>query len=319
MALVLLAACNEPADTVELRLEPCPLPGGVQAGSVRLEIQGYDADGQPVGDALGEGFSIPSGALDDGVATVGYRRPSGVVTADFTVGWFVASPAGPVSGADARADYVGTEVPGLGESLTLGVSGCGGDGDGDGDGTTGGDGDGTTGGDPDTSTTSDSSGTTGATGSATTDPGTSSDGGTTSGSTGGETTAGGGTTGGSTTGGMGGEDCSAEGVGAFFCEELEGAAVGTLLECDGAQWQDADLGAACDAICDLGGYMEPVGCSGPGAVDWVCVCNEGTDCGFRGPRCAGGQAVEVCLDDKLGIGVCLNGCMNLPGGGGQCG
>jgi hypothetical protein len=112
LALSLLAGCAKPTE-VELRLYPCGTPERVD-----LAVQGYDADGVELAPLQSSFVIADSGVFSDDYATVGLRKPDGMVTADFTLTWH---------GTDdslAVVTLAGVAVPAAGEVLELGAADC---------------------------------------------------------------------------------------------------------------------------------------------------------------------------------------------------
>lgn len=304
-----LAACSDAPNSIELRLYPCPLTGGLPTG-VELEIHNRDAKGMEIGSPLTRQFAIGDGeaVFQDGYATVSYKPPEGTVTADITVTWTLASES-------VAASY-GVTVPGLGSSISLESGECGDVGTTNTPTTTldptSGSGTSST-----TSTVTDST-TTGTT--ETTGPGTDTDTttstGTTSSTT--ETTTTTSTTSttdsttDSTTGPinpMEGEFCPVNGIPG--CEGGPGI-LGKLLFCTGNKWVPAMLGVdVCnDSPCAGLGLQAPqlVGCLGVGN-DWSCACAETpeSDCMETENECPEGTegvAVAVCDGGKLYKAIC---------------
>jgi hypothetical protein len=96
VAALLLTACAKPTE-VELRLKPCGEPVKVD-----LDIQGYDGEGAAM-TPLSASFEISDeGVFGDGYATVGLKKPEGMVTADFTLTWHGSDDARGGRDADRR-------------------------------------------------------------------------------------------------------------------------------------------------------------------------------------------------------------------------
>ena len=80
-----------------------------------------------------------------------------------------------------------------------------------------------------------------------------------------------------------------------------------MLECIGNVWTAAYLMTRCnlDAYCppELG-LVNPVavGCSGQGAFDWACVCQDGApmECLGDEAMCLGDDKITLCVDDGQG-------------------
>ena len=93
----------------------------------------------------------------------------------------------------------------------------------------------------------------------------------------------------------------------FFCEGGGPGQMGALLECIGNVWTAANLMTRCnlDAYCppELG-LVNPVavGCSGQGAFDWACVCQDGApmECLGDEAMCLGDDKITLCVDDGQG-------------------
>ncbi len=307
VAPLLLTACAKPTE-VELRLRPCGDPVKVD-----LDIQGYDGEGAAM-TPLSASFEISDdGVFGDGYATVGLKKPDGMVTADFTLTWH---------GSDELEEVVtltDVVVPAAGEVLTLEAKDC----TQVGDSTTGeptGPGSTSTGSEPGTSTGSTSTGddTTTTTGGDTT---------TTTGSTTEVTTTGTTevtteSTGGSSTGDtILGDDCTMQQQDLLYCEHGGAGLVGDVFVCDQGKWKDGVPACSPDVWCSEVDFMMPftVGCSGVDE-DLACLCREmGSDveclpadqgCEGKtitlcqntddGPRITKGTCPDVCnMDDPM--------------------
>lgn len=305
-----LAACSDAPTSIELRLYPCPLMGGLPTG-VELEIRNRDAKGAEIGAPLTKQFPIDDGEaiFQDGYATVGYKPPLGTVTADITVTWTRDSES-------MSANY-GVAVPGLGGSISLDAGECD-DPNATGTGTTL---EPTTG--PDTSsstgTSSSTTDTTTTTGPGTdTDPDTSTSTSTTTGTTTESTTE----TSTGTTGEppMEGADCEVHGT--YYCTGAPGT-LGKLLLCFQGTWIVPDL-CTVDACANLGLTNPQVaGCLGQG-TKWACACasNPPDPCDEDDAACGedvgDGLLVTVCdggllyaaacaiCDDSDGLPLCIS-------------
>lgn len=296
-----LSGCAKPTE-VELRLYPCGDPERVD-----LDVQGYDADGSKL-PALSASFVVAdSGVFGDDYATVGLRKPDGMVTADFTLTWHGRGEA------EAVVTLRGLAVPAAGEVLELGATDCmpvgatstGDTSTGAGTGTS----TGTTGGtvamtSTDTSTDAGTTGTSTSTGETgeTTTTGTT---GATTGSTG-DTTTDDTTTGGDTLEGKGCDPDNAD----FACDNGGPGQVGDLLKCIGqvpnATWQKVPPSMCILAIsCSDIGIMQPVGvgCSGQG-LQFACLCQESppVDCDGSEEPCSDPEMNKLTLCVDVGDG-----------------
>jgi hypothetical protein len=322
LAALVLPGCGRSTE-VELRLYPCGLSGSAPV-RVELEILGYDADGAAM-TPLARSFAIAdAGVLSDGYATVGLRRPDGMMTADFTLTW---------RDADDVAEVVvlrGLAVPGPGEVLELGADACApvdatstgttGAETGSSTGTSAGETTGTSAGD-DTTTTSSST----STGDDTTTSTTSSSTGDESSTTGDDSSTGNDT--------MIGEPCTDE----YWCEGGGPGELGTLLRCEGGLWAPANLGDTCPPLlaCPPGEFNivepVPVGCSGEGPSNFGCLCQASDPVLCDGSEVAceatiiDGEAVgkiTLCVDEGEGEvrtqGLCAPSCDNGKPGGPYC-
>ncbi len=311
--LLMLSACGGGAgELVELRLYPCmfgPMED-MPPASVVLTIDSFDADGAPVDQGLTETFTIddPSGQFGDGYATVGYKKPAEVVSADFRVVWQAGMDA--PEGADMQAlEFAGLAVPDPGGSIELMSEGkCPGGGGTTTEPMTG---SGTTTGDM--TTTTDMTLDTTTTG-----------GETTTGSTGVETT-GDPTTGGTTTTGEPEDPVLDQPCtpgewfdGLDFCWTEGYGEVGTIFECNGDVWID-DVDGFCSCGIDMPGTVN-AGCSGNGPLGmpnpFDCLCRELAPspifCGMDFDACDG-DMLTICDDDNfVHRAICPQGCMQDP-------
>jgi len=301
-ALLLLGSCARPTQ-VELRLFPCGLAEALPV-SVDLDVQGYDAAGTALA-PLHASFPLAAGVLGDGYATVGLNRPPGIATADFTLTWHDGA------GGAQVVMHPALEVPSVGEVLELGAEMCAPIDSSSSGGTSTGEG----------TSTSTSTGMTGSGTGSSTSSGESSSSSTGDGTSTGTST--GETTESSTTGepSMVGAACNMVND-QFFCENGGPGQLGTLLECDNNIWTAADLVKRCnlDVYCPLEtGLVEPVavGCSGLGAFDWACVCQDKVplECIGDEANCVGNDRITLCIDDGEGKmirtkGVCAVLCID---------
>lgn len=306
---LLLGGCARPTE-VELRLYPCGFAGALPV-SVDLEVRGYDAMGTAL-KPLTASYMVAAGVLADGYATVGLRPPEGIATADFIVTWHDA-----VGGAQVVM-HAALAVPTVGEVLELGADMCA-----PVDSTSSG-----------VVTTSTGEGTSTSTGVVVTTSGT--DSGTSSTSTGDSTstsasTSTGDSTGTSTTGEMSmvGDPCNMAND-QFFCEGGGPGQLGTLLECTNSIWTAANLKSRCSlpVYCPPEtGLVDPVavGCSGQGAFDWACVCQDQVplECLGDEASCLGNDRITLCIDDGQGKkirtkGVCAVFCVDADIAGPWC-
>ncbi len=331
VAVAAIAGCARPVD-VELRLYPCALQG-VTATRVELEIIGFDGDGGEL-PRLSADFEVPPDVLADGYATVGLRKPEGMVTADFIMVWHGTD------GVHETSTLRNVVVPEPGAVVELGAEMCS---PADTDttaaatGTTTGDtttsdttlGD-TTIGDTSTSGPNPDTSTTDATTSTTTDATTGTSTGDPSSSTGDETT------GDETTGeppSMVGQPCAQD----YYCENSGPGQIGTLLHCPdkgNSNWILANLENACipfDLFCPPEtGLVAPflVGCSGEGTFGWACVCQDGTVCDpdveVGCDTLNGDHYITMCPEDDQGMPMltkarCLGTCDVDDNGQPECG
>ncbi len=309
------SACGGGAgDLVELRLYPCMFgpTANMPPSSVRLTIDSFDADGAPVEKSLTETFSIddPSAYFGDGFATVGYKKPAEVVSANFRVVWLPGMDAPDGAGAQ-EIDYAGLAVPDPGGSIELMSEGqCAGGG-------------GTT------TEPMTSSGTT--TGDMTTTMmdmtlGTMTTGETTTGSTGVETTSSATTTGDPTTGTTGpqlDDECDGSEFynGVDFCWTEGYGEVGTWFSCSDQTNTWTDL---TDELCDCAqlGFADTVavGCSGNGPntppVPFECLCRsldpDPVFCEGGFDACMDDDQLTFCIDDYVYTTSCPLGCIVDP-------
>lgn len=297
VAALLLTACAKPTE-VELRLRPCGDPVKVD-----LDIQGYDGEGAAM-TPLSASFEISDeGVFGDGYATVGLKKPDGMVTADFTLTWH---------GSDELEEVVtltDVAVPAAGEVLTLEAKDCAQVGDSTtGEPTSGGST--STGSEPGTSTGSTSTGdettttTTGTTEATTTGDDTT----TTTGTT--EVTTE--STGGSSTGDtILGDPCEMSDQDLLYCEDGGAGLVGDVFVCDQGEWKDGVSACSPAVWCSEVGFMMPftVGCSGVDE-DLACVCREmGSDveCTPADQGCEG-NIITLCQDTQDGPRITKGTC-----------
>lgn len=310
--VLLFCACAQPTD-VELRLHACALAGAVPV-RVDLEIRGLDAEGASL-PVLKDSYEIDAAALADGYATVGLRKPAGMVGADFIVTWHDGR------GGVEVVELLDRPVPAAGEVLELDADRC----TSPGSGTSSSSGDATTSGTSstgtvdDTSTSTDTdttSGTTGGTttGDTTTGDTTTSD--TTSSSTG-DTDGTSGTTGEQT---IVGTPCTVDEDGLFYCEGGGPGQIGTMLTCSGQQWEVGDLKMICDTLIGTNcppslGMTNPyaVGCNGEGADGLTCVWKDmpGQMCEMTG--CVDGKTISLCDGGDRVLAVCSGDCVDFEG------
>lgn len=307
-------ACARPTE-VELRLHPCTALTPVR---VLLDIQGYDAAGEPLAPLHAE-FEIGGArVLADGIATVGLRKPDGLVEADFTLTWVDAQDVAEV------VTHTGLAVPDVGEILELGADGCapvdgetGTSSGSSGDGTSSSSGDGTTG----DATTGSSSGddTTSTSSSSSDDTTTTGDGSSTTDAT--DTSTGDNTTGEASMLGMpcGGDDL-------LYCEGSGPGKAGVGLRCDGKNWQLADLVSLCETLtdyCPVGSMINPfpVGCTAHDdhVTGFACICAEDpkVPCVQANIGCEGLNQITLCTDDgdeQQLKGLCVGECYDDGGG-----
>ncbi len=278
-----------------------------------LEIRGFDAEGVAL-PVLEASFEVDPAALTDSYATVGLRKPAGMVEADFTVTWHDGR------GGVEVVELLGRPVPAVGEVLELDADRCMpvGDSSSSGGSSTGSSsGDGTTGG---------SSTTDGTTAVEDTSTGTST-------STGGDTTTTGTTTGDTTTTGAtssstGETDTTTEGTTGessmlgtkcfdgdqFHCENGGPGQIGTLLYCD-LVWKDDDLEGICstlkEANCpDTLAMVNPVavGCSGVGPNGLTCVWKDMPGLPCEPVGCTLDKKITLCDDGDRVLAVCSGPC-----------
>ena len=315
-ALVTLSACGgDPL--VQLRLHPCD--ADALPKSVRVEIQAYDSGGAPIGERVAASFSIPAASVfADGYATIGYARPEGAASADFTVGWFASAMAGSIADSAQVVILTGVAVPAAGEVLDLGAEACmpGMGTTSDGTSTSTGTSDSTstsgtaTSGSSSTATGTSAGSTTDATTDATTDTTTTT--GSTSGSTTDATTA---------TTGMVGMPCDPVVDVEPVCETAAPGEVGTLYKCEeqGMSGVWAVDTTSCGSICELPfyGFQKgvPIGCSGNGGgAAWGCLCKDDgavVACTDVDQQCTV-DFLQLCVDGELAKATCPEGCKDDP-------
>lgn len=285
VAALSLTACAKPTE-VELRLYPCGEPVRVE-----LAVQGYDAVGEALA-PLSASFAISdSGVFGDGYATVGLKKPEGMVTADFTLTWL-----GP-DDAEVVVTLADVAVPAVGEVLELDAKDCVPVGETTTElptstGTSAGPGETTS---ETTATATSETTTTGATEMATSDT-------STTGTTEVETTESSSSSSSSTTGeeSMVGESCVMEGVKALYCEHSGPGLVGDVLVCDGQNWQPGIEECKVETWCSEVGFTNlavVVGCNGLGPL-LACVCQEmdvDTPCTAEDQGCDG-NFITLCHD-----------------------
>ena len=309
--LLLLGSCARPTE-VELRLFPCGLTNMTPV-TVDLDVQGYDAAGTALA-PLHASFAVAMGDLGDGYATVGLRPPAQIATADFTLTWRDA-----MGGAQV-VTHAALDVPAVGEVLELGADMCVPLGSTASSGTSTGEGTSTGTG---TSTGSSSSSSSTGGGTSTSSSSSSTGEGTSTSTSTGETTET------STTGesSMVGSGCVIPDE-QYYCEHGGPGQVGTLLECVRSLWTKANLKERCDdnSYCEGLGLVEPVGvgCSGEGAIGWICVCQDKVPvpCLFEEAGCDVSKLL-LCIDDGQGTeirtrGACVEFCSEADPAGPQC-
>ena len=294
-ALLLCCACARPTE-VELRLHACALAGEIPV-EVELEIRGLDAEGAPL-PVLRQSYPVEPEALADGYATVGLRKPEGMVEADFTIEWHDGR------GGVEVVELLHRPVPAAGEVLELRAERCmpldPGTSSSSGDGTSTGS----------SSTTDASSSSSGAgTSTSTTDDTTTSSTGDTDASTGD-------TTGEPT---IVGTPCEVNA--AYYCEQGGPGQIGTLLECPEGVWEVGNLDKLCGKIqfdinCpDTLGLKNPmpVGCSGLGQDGLTCVCKDTPPAQCDPPSCGEGETITLCDGDERARAVCSVHCAVIDG------
>jgi hypothetical protein len=305
------AACAKPTE-VELRLYPCMVAESGPPRRVDLEIVGYDEAGEPM-PPLMQGFDIPDlSVLADGHATVGLRKPAGMVEAEFKLTWSY----GPER--TATVELPRRPVPAAGEVLELGAEGC--MSAGDTTGTSAGESDASSGSTGSSSGSSSSGeGTSTSTSTGDTSTGTST-GDTSTSSSSGESSSSGGS---STTGEPSMEGLPCVNDGELFCENAGPGKMGKALYCDAdaGLWIAADLVDACEPLAifcptDQLTNPKPIGCVSNGFDGFSCACSDdpGQPCEPDKIGCVGNDRITLCTDLGDGEirvkGLCVGLCQD---------
>jgi len=305
--VLLLCACAQPTD-VELRLHACALAGAVPV-RVDLEIRGLDAEGGSL-PVLKDTYEIDPAGLADGYATVGLRKPEGMVGADFIITWHDGD------GGVEVVELLNRPVPAAGEVLELDADRCMPPGSGTSSSSSG---DATTSGSTSTGTVDDTSSSTG------TDTSSGTTGDTTGGTTTGDTTS---SSTGDTDGTSGttgeetivGTPCSIDDDGLFYCEGGGPGQIGTMLHCTGGEWMVGNLKEICKTLfndnCPPSLEMTnpfAVGCNGEGADGLTCVWKDmpAQVCEMIG--CADEKKISLCDGGDRVLAVCSGNCIDVDG------
>ena len=280
VALAGVVGCKPSVDYVVLRLGLCDPMAVARPQRVDLELVAEDAAGVRVGDPIVRSFDVPEGAFDDGYATVFYVPGDAVAQFDATLVWHFSS------GMEQTARYEDVPLPKLGKAVDLGAQGC------TGTGTTG---------------TGTGTGTTGTTGTGT-GTGTGTDTGTGTGT---------GTAGNTGTTGTSGPGACNVGRNAYLCEVDPSTGLGTLYDCDGQNWVPANLDVACMGECQVGRTL--AGCLTQGKM-WACACQTDVACTSADNGCQGmnPESLHLCVNGKLVVGTCYNGCSYTDQGDYTC-
>lgn len=307
LAALLVTGCAKPTD-VELRLVPCGAPVRVD-----LEVQGFDAGGAALM-ALNASYAIDDpGVFSDGYATVGLRKPDGLVTADFTLTWHGSGDAPQV------VTLTGVVVPAAGEVLELGAAECTAVG---GTSTTTPTGDESTSTGAPTSTEVSTSTGTSSTGDDTTSTtsttdvttGTSTSDETTSGTTDATTSDESTSTGGDT---IEGEGCAGQ-ENELYCEGGGAGEVGHMLKCNMVTkvWDAVDAASVCkpEDWCPFAMVMlvdpKVVGCSGVGKT-LACMCQGSLPeepCSEADQGCGADEVITLCHEAMDGLRLTKSVC-----------